>query len=58
MHRMATESIRYEADLEFTEDIPCISKMDLIHKSHNAPIPYPTMLHSEQNITFSAAWKR
>ena len=25
-----------------------IDKTDLIHKSQNAPVPYPTMLHSEQ----------
>ena len=26
--------------------------MDQFHKSQNAPIPYPTMLHSEQKCAY------
>ena len=30
---------------------------DLIHKSHNAPVPYPTMHHSEQKcVHFYSEW--
>ena len=31
--------------------------IDLIHKSHNAPVPYPTLHHSEQKCThFCSEW--
>ena len=31
--------------------------IDLIHKSHNAPVPYPTMHHSEQKCAhFCSEW--
>ena len=31
--------------------------IDLIHKSHSAPVPYPTMLHSEQKCAhFCSEW--
>ena len=31
---------------------PEIYKIGLVHKSQNAPVPYPTMLHSEQKCVF------
>ena len=34
-----------------------IGLINLIHKSHNAPVPYPTMLHSEQKCAhFCSEW--
>ena len=31
--------------------------IDLIHKSQNAPVPYPTMLHSKQKcVHFCLEW--
>ena len=42
-------------------DLPLIltqpNRIDLIHKSHNAPVPYPTMHHSEQKCAhFCSEW--
>ena len=35
----------------------CASVIDLIHKSQNAPVPYPTILHSEQKCAhFCSEW--
>ena len=31
--------------------------IDVIHKSHNAPVPYPTIHHSEQKCAhFCSEW--
>ena len=30
--------------------------IDLMHKTQNVPVPYPTMLHSEQKCTHKALW--
>ena len=35
----------------------CVHRFDLICKSHNAPVPYPTMHHSEQKCAhFCSEW--
>ena len=37
--------------------VPPVTTNDLIHKSHNAPVPYPTMHHSEQKCAhFCSEW--
>ena len=36
--------------------IDSVGKSGLIHKSQNAPVPYLTMLHSEQNVLNGALW--
>ena len=33
-------------------DYTCCMAINLLHKSHNASVPYPTMLHSEQKFLF------
>ena len=49
----------YEHSKQRIEDVIITSKrrfcviIDLIDKSHNAPLPYPTMHHSEQNVHIS-----
>ena len=37
--------------------LQALPSIDLIHKSQNAPVPYPTMLHSEQKCAhFCSEW--
>ena len=44
-----------ESSLKTLKRLPI--SIDLIHKSHNAPVPYPTMLHSEQKYAhFCSEW--
>ena len=39
-------------------DPPVTDIIDLIHKIHNAPVPYPTIYHSEQKCSyFCSEWR-
>ena len=47
----------HEMSTGFCWALFCCCPIDLIHKSQNAPIPYPTMLYSEQKCAhFYSEW--
>ena len=47
----------HEMPTGFCRGLFCCCPIDLIHKSQNAPVPYPTMLYSEQKCAhFCSEW--
>ena len=49
--------VTYSIHLRIVYQFTIIIRIDLIHKSQNAPVPYPTMQHSEQKCAhFCSEW--
>ena len=47
----------YSLSYQMEYEVYMVCTTDLIQKSHNAPVPYPTMHHSEQKYAhFCSEW--
>ena len=50
-------SLLFKASSPYSDNIVSYATIDLIHKFHNAPVPYSTVHHSEQKCAhFSSEW--